>query len=290
MKYKTFTFSIRSLAVLALCSALITSCKEDDLTTDFTPGEVQQDGTAKIRFIHAAPNLPGVAVKFNGNSVVGDSLRYKNFSSYTDIPLGSVDNGFVLDAIPVATDTYEKKDSIISIDSSVVPFDTTFVLGNIYTPNETGKIANLIQSNFLFKKDVKYTCFVIDRTESDDLLSSPNVTHNIISENFDTPPADSCLAKFISFSANVGPVDLVLTNNNNGSVTTIANVAFNVVPDYTTLLNGNYNLEVKQAGAVLSSLSNVDMSTGKAYTLYLRGIKTATGDKQLELQMFANGE
>ena len=57
---------IKSLSLFsAIALAALSGCKKDDLTSDFKTSDPIQNGTAKIRFIHVAPELGGVSVKYN---------------------------------------------------------------------------------------------------------------------------------------------------------------------------------------------------------------------------------
>lgn len=288
MKYKNFTHAIKLVGCLVLSASLFTSCNKDlDLTEDFTDGDIVQDGTAKMRFINAAPDVADISVKFNGDLVNGNPISYKTFTSYTDVPIGSDDNAFVMEMNAV-------------LDSSNgLPGDK---LVEFYTPNNNkdGFIQNMAQTNYLLKKDVKYVNFLLDTIvpsydDNGDVVSPVlDPVHNVfqlaLTEDYPAPPQDSCWARFYNLSSTVGTVDMVFTNNATSQITTISNVSFMDFPSYSLLLNGNYNLEIIQAGSTLVSRSNIDMSSGKAYTLYLRGIKTAVDDKQLELELFTNGE
>lgn len=283
MKNKNLSLTLKSL-VLLTCITFLNSCQKDlDLTDDVTAGEMLQDGSAKIRFINAAPEVGAVSLKFNGNNVQGDSLYYKNFTGYTDVALGSVDNGFTMDM-------HATLDSSNNNPNNLVEF---------WTPNNSkeGIVGNFTQTNFLLKKDEKYVCFVVDAMLTDGLgnpfpFSNPIylVGHKALTENYVAPAGDSCMTRFYQLSSTTEAVDLYFTNTSNNQITVLSNITFLQYPTYNTLFNGNYNIEVQQAGAVLASRNNVDLATGKAYTFYLRGIKTAADDKQLQLEYFTNGE
>ncbi len=248
--------------------AVIAGCKKDDLTSDFDTSNPVQNGTAKIRFIHVAPDLGGVSVKFNDLSVVGDSLRYSQKSGYTDVALGSVDNGFVLNMIPIMDST------------------------DIYTPNETGSVAIFGQSNNILKNDQKYTCFIIDSLKDKPVVTDLSYAGftRMLTENYSAPGTDSLWLRFYNLSQSSAIVDVVYTNLTTGAVTTISNVSFLQLPVYAGAGSGDYNIEVKKLGSVMASLNNVNLQTGKAYTFYLKGTLGASGDTELRVDYFANGE
>ncbi len=278
MKNISLSIKLKSLAALTLFSFVFNACQEDDLTEQFQPAPTLQDGTAKMRFIHAAPNLDGVSVRYNESSVVGDSLRYKNFSGYTDIAIGSSDNAFKLDMIAL-------------LDSTNGQSGTSEV--SYYTPNKDGFVANFAQVNFLLKKDVKYVCFVYDTAfafTGPVLDQTYAALHTVLTENYTVPISGICLGRFLNLSETAGTVDLVLTNTSTMQIITISNVSFTETSLYGDIPSGNYNLEIQQGGSPLTTRSGVDLQEGKAYTMYLRGIKNVSGDKELQLEIITNGE
>lgn len=247
------------------------SCTKDNLTKDFTSSETQQNGNAKIRFVHVAPDLAGVSVRFNDNSVVGDSIRYSEKSGYTDVAIGSSESNFMLDMIP-------DLDSLASGDAP-----------SYYTPSETGLITSYQQANYMLQKDKSYTCFIIDS-----MLALPVLTPSysgfsrIITDNFVTPGADSLLIRFYNTSHTAGMVDITFTNNSTGAITSISNVSFLQNPAFNTVTSGDYNIEVKKVGATLATANNINLESGKAYTFILRGIMNASGDQELKVDFITN--
>lgn len=254
------------LSVIAL--AALSGCKKDDLTSDFKTSDPIQNGTAKIRFIHVAPELGGVSVKYKDNSVFGDSLRYSQNSGYTEVAIGSVDNGFNLDMIPVE-------------DSA-----------GIFTPNETGVVATLAQSNYILIKDQRYTCFIIDTVKDKPVLNdlSYDGFTKILTENYPATGTDSVWVRLFNASYSSAIVDIEFTNNTSGAVTTISNVSFMQVPVYAGAGSGDYNVAVKKFGITLASANNVNLQSGKAYTFYFRGVIGASGDTEPRLDYITNGE
>lgn len=264
--------NIKFLSMMAGAIVLtFASCKKDDLTKDFTSSDTQQNGNAKIRFVHVAPDLAGVSVKFNDISVVGDSIRYSEKSGYTDVAIGSSESNFKLDMIPV-------------LDSISPGGDVKY-----YTPNETGLIASYQQANYMLQKDKSYTCFIIDTMQVLPVLTpSYSGYSKIITDNFVTPGTDSLLVRFYNASHTAGMVDITFTNNSTGAITSISNVAFLQNPTFNSMTSGDYNIEVKKVGATLATANNINLETGKSYTFMLRGIMNASGDKELKIDFVTN--
>lgn len=257
--------SLMTGAVLAL-----TSCSKDKLTKDFTTSEVQQNGNAKIRFIHAAPDLAGVSIKFNDISVTGDSLRYSEKSGFTNVPVGSSESNFMLDMIP-------QLDSLGSGETSY------------YTPNETGLITSYKQANYMLQKDKSYTCFIVDTMNERPVLTpSFNGYSRIITENYVAPGADSLLVRFYNASHTTGMVDITFTNNSTGAIITLTNVGFLQYPIYNGLTAGEYNIEVKKVGSTMATYNNINLESGKAYTFMLLGVMTSSGNTALKIDFITN--
>lgn len=249
----------------------LASCTKDKLTKDFTASDIQQKGNAKMRFIHVAPDLPGISVRFNDNSVVGDSIRYTEKSGYTDVAVGSSESNFMLDMIPIL-------DSLASGDEP-----------SFYTPNETGLITSYKQANYMLQVGKTYTCFIVDTVKERPVLTPSYAGFSrIVTDNFVTPGADSLKARFYNASHTAGMVDVTFTNNSTGVVTNISNVAFLQTPTYNTLTSGDYNIEVKKVGATMATANNVNLEAGKAYTFMLRGIMNSSGNTELGIDFVTN--
>ena len=248
------------LSVIAL--AALSGCKKDDLTSDFKTSDPIQNGTAKIRFIHVAPELGGVSVKYKDNSVFGDSLRYSQNSGYTEVAIGSVD--------------------MIPVEDSA----------GIFTPNETGVVATLAQSNYILIKDQRYTCFIIDTVKDKPVLNdlSYDGFTKILTENYPATGTDSVWVRLFNASYSSAIVDIEFTNNTTGAVTTISNVSFMQMPVYAGSGSGDYNVVVKKFGVNLATVNNVNLQSGKAYTFYFRGVIGASGDSEPRLDYVTNGE
>jgi hypothetical protein len=277
MKYINKIKSSNAFGFLTIASLLFVSCVKKDLTSDFSTANPKQDGSAKVRFIHAAPDLEGVSVKYNDALIGGDSLRYGSKTGYTEVALGSIDNGFVLDM-------FANLDSVAIVGNDTITY---------LTPSSGGLVSNLVQTNLLLKKDQKYAVFIVDTVmPKPEIDKSYAALHVALSESFPAPGSDSCRARFYNLAQTAGSVDIIFTTIINGVpvVKSLTGNKFLQNPLYSSFPSGNYDVEVKSSGIVVASQTGVDMQNGKAYTLFLRGIKNTGGNTALTLDLIVNGE
>jgi hypothetical protein len=87
--------------------------------------------------------------------------------------------------------------------------------------------------------------------------------------------------------ANLGPVDLYIDNNKVSSQRTLADNEFSgYYNEFTASTAGYHNFQVKlpsRNDSVITSLNDVNMLAGNAYTVYLKGNVGGTGANELKL-------
>lgn len=166
--------------------------------------------------------------------------------------------------------------------------DSTRVDSNIAYPNGTtyvsfsaglrtlrvarpGSLKTLYQALVPVNAGWNYTIFGVD--------SVTRYSFMLLVDNLQTPGSGKASLRFVHVSPNAPAVDLVVR----GGITLFTNEAFKSKTDLIPLDAGTYTFDVKVTSTptVLASASNVSLSTGKIYTLYVRGFAGSTGPTAL---------
>jgi len=133
----------------------------------------------------------------------------------------------------------------------------------------TGTSNFVINSNVTFAPATSYSVFTIDSTNA------------VVTDSFTVPSTDSVRVRFFHFSPNAPAVDIAVA----GGSTWFTNRTFNDqaanagYQSFVTIPAGTYNLEVRVAGTstVVLPLPSEALVGGNVYTLYARGVLSATG-------------
>ena len=92
--------------------------------------------------------------------------------------------------------------------------------------------------------------------------------------------------RFFHASPNVGAVDVYIDNVKTESGRMPADNSTQIVlSKFKATTNGVHNIQVKLAGTdtVIAFLTNIDLSAGNAYTIYLKGLDGGTGTNLLSI-------
>ena len=109
-----------------------------------------------------------------------------------------------------------------------------------------------------------------------------------IEDDFRNITLSKSFYRFIHASPNTGAVDLYISNAKNQTGRLLAdntgNTSFN---NFLEMTPGFHNLQVKLAGtdSTIASQNNVELLSGAAYTIYLKGLTNGSGTSQLSLNV-----
>lgn len=127
--------------------------------------------------------------------------------------------------------------------------------------------AKILSDTVTFKDNVPYSLFLANKATSPELI--------VLTDSISNPGSALASVRFINLSPDAPAVDFSVKS---GSVLA-ANKAYK---GYTSFIpvtgNQTYNIQVLQTGTstVLATLSNLTLSSGFVYTIYLRGLASAT--------------
>lgn len=127
--------------------------------------------------------------------------------------------------------------------------------------------AKILSDTTSFKENVPYSLFLANTTASPQLL--------ILTDSISNPGAQQAAVRFINLSPDAPAVDFSIKS---GSLLA-TNKSFKGYTSFITAAgNQTYTIQVYKTGTstVLATLSNVSLSSGFVYTIYLRGLASAT--------------
>jgi len=161
------------------------------------------------------------------------------------------------------------------------PFSTPYNTGSVGNDRVRVNIANssnsAIDTSFYCEEGKSYSVFAID--------SLSKITPLVLTDVLTVPGTGNSNVRFINLSPNGPDVDLYVA-----AVNSFPNIAFKEVYDFRALAAGTYTLQVKLAKqpVVIFTLPNVTFSSGKIYTVYLKGFAGGSGTQALGLGIINN--
>jgi len=144
--------------------------------------------------------------------------------------------------------------------------------------NAAGTSTTVINADLDFGADMAYTIFATD--------TLANITPLVLQDNLATPAEGKAHVRFVHLSPDAPAVDVTLTD---GTIV-FGNKAFGEYTSFTPLDAGTYNLQVRLAGTstVVLNLPGIELTGGKIYTVFARGLVAGSGDQALGAQIIMN--
>lgn len=213
---------------------------------DDTPVPVEEK--AKIAIVHASPGAPEVDVYLDSASLTSSQIAYGDFTGTAGNPYVEVDAGQQL--IRITNDG-----------------TTNFYEGSV----------NL-------EKDKSYSLFVYDVPENG------NVKTVLLEDAPSSAGAGNANLRFLHLAPDAPAADVFWINNEGDTVKTYENVAFignnpnaSELSPFSAIASGLYRVVVSSGDIVVLDVSDVQVSEGKSYTVYAKGLTTGTGETGLDV-------
>lgn len=123
-----------------------------------------------------------------------------------------------------------------------------------------------------------YSVFVVDTLKSTKLL--------LVEDDLKAPETDKAKVRFINLSPGSSPLDLAVEGNATALFTA---KAFKEFTPFTSINpSESYTFQVKQAGNVTATLPAVKIEKGKIYTIWAKGLSSATDSTKFGLSIMTN--
>ncbi|QPH40642.1 DUF4397 domain-containing protein [Pedobacter endophyticus] len=136
----------------------------------------------------------------------------------------------------------------------------------------------LTNLNATLKPGIFYSVFVVDTLKSTKLL--------VVEDDLKAPETDKAKVRFINLSPGSAAYDLGVTGTAAPLFTAKAFKEF--TPFINIAPNDNYSFELKQSGTVKVTLPAIKIEKGKIYTIWAKGLTSATDSTALGLSVLSN--
>jgi hypothetical protein len=127
----------------------------------------------------------------------------------------------------------------------------------------------IIDTTFTFEEDAAYSLFYVNQLS--DIMAF------LVNDNFEIPTAGNSAVRFIHLSPDAPPVEVVrFTDDANTNTVFADNRAYLDVTDFTTVASGQQSYQVRIEGTedVLLSVPDINLLSGRVYTIVVRGFNT----------------
>ncbi|WP_199137863.1 DUF4397 domain-containing protein [Pedobacter sp. ASV12] len=112
-----------------------------------------------------------------------------------------------------------------------------------------------------------YSLFVIDKLDNVKLL--------LLKDDLTTPATGKAKVRFVNLSSDSDPLDLAIVGKADPLATNKAFKEFSTFEAVDAAASVTFNIKNKATGAVLATLTNINVESGKIYTIYARGLKAS---------------
>lgn len=136
----------------------------------------------------------------------------------------------------------------------------------------------LTNLNATLKPGIFYSVFVVDTLKSTKLL--------VIEDDLKAPETDKAKVRFINLSPGTAAYDLGVTGTADPLFT--AKAFKEATPFINIAPNDSYSFELKQSGTVKVTLPAIKIEKGKIYTIWAKGLTSATDSTALGLSVLSN--
>lgn len=179
----------------------------------------------------------------------------------------------LINAVPAA----EKLDVFIDngkVTNNNFAFLDKWDYGNAYSGNrkiginKQGSDLSLKTELISLEPQLGYSLFVIDKLDNIKLL--------LLKDDLAVPAAGKAKVRFVNLSPDSDPLDLAIVGKADLLATNKAFKEFSLFEIIDAGATVTFNIKNKTTGAVLATLANVNVESGKIYTIYARGLKSST--------------
>jgi hypothetical protein len=142
----------------------------------------------------------------------------------------------------------------------------------------SGGGSTVFSDTLTLKQNFAYTLCLVNK------LATPGFL--VLNDAITQPSSGSANLRFVNLSPDAAAVDLAVKD---GAVL-VANKGFKGFSDFASITGKTYTFEIRKAGTttVLTTLTNVTINNGYVYTVYLRGLATATDNTKLTADLITN--
>ncbi|HEY0668978.1 MAG TPA: DUF4397 domain-containing protein [Sphingobacteriaceae bacterium] len=140
-----------------------------------------------------------------------------------------------------------------------------------------GGTTQVLTTNTLsLQKDLYYTAFFAGTNASPIIVFTQ--------DDLSDPPAGKAKIRFINLSPDATALDLVIK----GGAKLFSGLSFKTVSDFIAIDPAVYSFELRSGETVNKEMTSVQLTAGKVYTLWAKGLLTGTGETAFNGQLTTN--
>jgi hypothetical protein len=137
-----------------------------------------------------------------------------------------------------------------------------------------GNEVNHSRTNFFFQNGKNYTIFIGGKISKDSLI------YVSTEDNLAVSLTNKAKVRLINISPNSSSLDAVFTTRLTDSIANFSNLSFRSGSLYSEFIPGTYIIKIRKSGqkTALVNGSNLNISAGKIYTIWVKGLVNGTGN------------
>ncbi|WP_410222041.1 DUF4397 domain-containing protein [Pedobacter sp.] len=207
-------------------------------------------------------------------------LKNKN-SDYQPVQISGLS---LINAVPSSTNLDVYVDNLKATNFSIdFSFGTKIDYLNAYSGKrkldltKQGVQTSLASTTITLDPQIAYSLFAVNKIETPEFL--------LLKDDLTAPQSGKAKVRFVNLSPDLGIASIAI----NGSNTNLfSNMSFKQASDYTEITAGtSVTFDLKNSnGTVETQLSQAQIEAGKIYTIYAKGLKSASDNTQLSMSIF----
>ncbi|MEJ7557027.1 MAG: DUF4397 domain-containing protein [Pedobacter sp.] len=189
-------------------------------------------------------------------------------------------------SIVQASPTTESLD--VYVDNTRAVFDLAYAKKvdylNLFPGNrrlsitKKGSQTSLLAEQFTLKDYIGYTLFIIDKLETVKFL--------FLEDDLSQPAASKAKVRFVNLSADAQALNLSISGKETDLVTNKLFKEYSTFVEIDAAEKVTFNVKDKTTGDLVSSIADIKVEAGGIYTVWVKGLKSATDDKKLGVAVF----
>lgn len=139
---------------------------------------------------------------------------------------------------------------------------------------------SILSEKFTFEPERGYSLFIIDKFESPKFL--------LVRDSVSLPASGKANVRFINLSPDAPVLNLAVAG---AATDLVTDKAYKQYSEFTTIdaaQRVTFNVKNKETGAIEATLPDVDIVSGRTYTIWVKGLKAATDNNKLGLAIFTH--
>lgn len=185
-----------------------------------------------------------------------------------------------------ASPTTENLDVYVDATRAVLdlPYAKKIDYLNLYPGNrklsikKTGSQTDLLAQELTLKDYIGYSLFVIDKLETVKFL--------FLEDDLAAPATGKAKVRFVNLSPDAPALNLAIAGKETDLVTNKLFKEYSTFIEIDAAEKVTFNVKNKETGAPETSIADVKVQAGGIYTIWVKGLKSATDDKKLGVAVF----